>query len=82
MLEAFPYTYEPTHKFLPDKRNASGYKELGEKQYKSSVQVFKKLDSNIKLICVCGNHDIGNKDTLKIYESNVVRIIIFFGSVG
>ncbi len=73
MLDAFPYTKKPARASSPNKRERypSGYKDLREKQYQSFVQVLKELDPKIKLVCVCGNHDIGNtpdKDTLKIYR--------------
>lgn len=34
--------------------------EINELQVKDFQQVFARLDPSISLICVCGNHDIGN----------------------
>lgn len=31
-------------------------------------KVFSKLDENIPLVCVCGNHDVGNKPTKKTIQ--------------
>lgn len=67
MLDAFPYEQ------LPEiaKESRCGTRELREKQYESFVKVLTELDPDIKLVCVCGNHDIGDipsKDTLQVYK--------------
>lgn len=44
--------------------------EINELQIKDFQQVFSKLHPSISLICVCGNHDVGNtpdKNTIKKY---------------
>ena len=44
-----------------------------ENQESDFKNVFKDLHSNIPLICVCGNHDIGNiptKETVESYRSS------------
>ncbi|CAL8134212.1 unnamed protein product [Orchesella dallaii] len=65
MLDAFPYTVSQNSREFP------GALELREKQYQDFVQVFKELVSDVKLVCVCGNHDIGDtptKETLQVYK--------------
>lgn len=45
--------------------------EIRERQYADFVKVFKNLDPEIKLICVCGNHDVGDdptEETVAIYR--------------
>jgi len=45
--------------------------QVRNEQYADFAKVFKKLDPEIKLICVCGNHDVGDeptKDTVQIYR--------------
>lgn len=42
-----------------------------ERQYADFIEIFKGLDPEIKLVCVCGNHDIGDMptaETTKIYR--------------
>lgn len=44
--------------------------DINELQIKDFQQVFSKLHPSISLICVCGNHDVGNtpdKNTIKKY---------------
>lgn len=44
--------------------------EINELQIKDFQQVFSKLHPSISLICVCGNHDVGNipdENTIKKY---------------
>lgn len=67
MLDALPFTKEerPSLSFPP------GDRTLRQKQYIDFVKVFRKLDSAVKLICVCGNHDIGDvptRDSLQYYR--------------
>lgn len=38
--------------------------EIGQKQVVDFKRIFSKLDPKIPLVCVCGNHDIGNEPTL------------------
>ncbi|KAG4071292.1 hypothetical protein HA402_003996 [Bradysia odoriphaga] len=57
MLNAFPYE---------DSRNTR------DKQYADFVDIFKGVDPDIKLVCVCGNHDIGDTptpETARIYRA-------------
>lgn len=42
-----------------------------DQQYADFVEIFKDLNPDIKLVCVCGNHDIGDEpttETAKIYR--------------
>lgn len=58
MLDAFPY------------RGSS--MDIRAKQYADFVDIFKSVDPDIKLICVCGNHDIGDiptPETAQIYRT-------------
>jgi len=73
MLDAFPYSRKPSEVFPPEKQASypRGLKDRRGQQYDSFVTVFKELDPDIKLVCVCGNHDIGDvpdQNTLKIYR--------------
>lgn len=57
MLDAFPYEGDSA--------------KLRERQYADFVKLFKDLDPSVKLVCVCGNHDIGDdptKESLAIYR--------------
>lgn len=47
---------------LVDSRPAS---EVGTKQVADFKRIFAKLDQRIPLVCVCGNHDIGNEPTVQ-----------------
>jgi len=50
----------------------SDTEKIREEQYKDFVKVFEELDPEVKLVCVCGNHDIGNIPTshsLNVYRS-------------
>jgi len=52
---------------FPDK-----WPEIRSAQEKDFFKVFSKLNSDIPLVCVCGNHDVGNqpsKDTIHRYRS-------------
>jgi len=45
-------------------------REKRKLQLKSYKSIWRKLDPNIPLVCVCGNHDVGNaptKDTIGLY---------------
>lgn len=67
MLDAFPYLEQPDS----GPKIYSGFRNLREKQYEDFVKVFQELDPDVKLVCVCGNHDIGdipNRETLQIYR--------------
>ncbi|ODM88174.1 Serine/threonine-protein phosphatase CPPED1, partial [Orchesella cincta] len=62
MLDAFPYEVAENSREFP------GAQELRDKQYQDFVKVFRELVPEVKLVCVCGNHDIGDKpskETLK-----------------
>ncbi|EEB13831.1 conserved hypothetical protein [Pediculus humanus corporis] len=46
---------------------------LRKKQESDFKKVFQKLDKDIPLVCVCGNHDVGNsptRETMKLYNSS------------
>lgn len=43
--------------------NPGSNKVIRAKQYQDFVKVFAELDSSVKLVCVCGNHDIGDVPT-------------------
>lgn len=66
MLDAFPYVEHPG-----GPKPFPGVRDMREKQYQDFVKVIQELDPAVKLVCVCGNHDIGDipsKDTLEIYR--------------
>lgn len=47
-------------------------KDLRAKQYEDFTKVFQELDADVKLVCVCGNHDIGDvptQATLNVYRN-------------
>jgi len=79
MLDAFPYEVPQNSKEFP------GAKELRDKQYQDFVKVFKELAPEIKLVCVCGNHDIGDtpsKETLQVYKSQFGQDYFHFWAGG
>jgi len=49
--------------------------ELNELQINEFKQIFSKLHSSISLICVCGNHDVGNTPT----ENSIYKYRFNFG---
>ncbi|KAI3383387.1 hypothetical protein SNEBB_002097 [Seison nebaliae] len=56
-----------------------------EKQIKDLKKSFEKLKNNIKLICVCGNHDVGNNPThrsLEMYRNDWGKDFFSFWSGG
>jgi len=51
----------------------TGENAYAEGQIKAFKEVFRKIDSRVPLVCVCGNHDIGdipNSSTLQAYKRN------------
>ena len=42
--------------------------EIRKKQIKDLKEVLSELDSSIKLVCVCGNHDVGDIPTVESIE--------------
>lgn len=56
-----------------DMVNAFPWEEYNDPQEKDFKEVFKELDPSIPLVCVCGNHDVGDTPThqsLKKFRSN------------
>ncbi|EDO41535.1 predicted protein [Nematostella vectensis] len=56
-----------------DMVNAFPWEKYNDPQVKDFKDVFKELDPTIPLVCVCGNHDIGDKpteDSIKKYRNN------------
>ena len=47
---------------------ASEYPEVREKQEKDFKEIYSKLTPDIPMICVCGNHDVGNTPTKESIE--------------
>lgn len=57
---------------MPNERFLGSSIITREKQYADFVEIFKSLDPEVKLVCVCGNHDIGNvptREAVKIYRT-------------
>lgn len=55
--------------------------ELRENQEIDYKKVFEKLNEDIPLICVCGNHDVGNipnKETIKLQVFPFFKNVIVF----
>lgn len=55
--------------------------DLRAKQYEDFITVFQGLDPDVKLVCVCGNHDIGDtptKATLQVYRNQFGSDIFSF----
>lgn len=62
---------EPKPKFLVvcgDLVDAAPATEQRPAQVRDFRRIFSKLDSDIPLVCVCGNHDIGDVPTLEAIE--------------
>lgn len=43
--------------------------EIRKQQEKDFVDIYKELHPEIKLVCVCGNHDVGNEPTRESVET-------------
>ncbi len=68
MLDAYPYSTPQPPNF---RSSPPGLLPLREKQYKDFVKLFKLLDPRVKLICVCGNHDMGDipcREAVQVYR--------------
>lgn len=53
--------------------NAFPWHKYNDDQVRDFKQIFKELDPSIPLVCVCGNHDIGDsptQDSVRKYRSN------------
>ena len=48
--------------------------ELRKKQVYDLKFVLRELDPEIKLVCVCGNHDVGDKVSLLLRIINTFKI--------
>jgi len=49
------------------------YPEIRQRQEKDLKEIYSKLDPEIPMICVCGNHDVGNsptKETIAAYKAS------------
>jgi predicted MPP superfamily phosphohydrolase len=71
MLDSFPYPQQNS--------------DIRERQYTDFAKVFRDLDPSIKLVCVCGNHDIGDDPTpesLATYRSQFGPDYFAFWSGG
>lgn len=56
-----------------DMIDAFPWKKYYDAQLKDFQSVFQELDPEIPLLCVCGNHDVGDSptvETISIYKSN------------
>ena len=42
--------------------------EIRARQEEDFFKVYSKLDKDIPLVCVCGNHDVGNRPTKETIE--------------
>lgn len=70
MLDAFPHEGNSYQNIISVEITVLVYKEYTRaKQYSDFVDIYQTLDPEIKLICVCGNHDIGNIPTPEAAES-------------
>ncbi len=57
MLDAFP----------------NNWPEIRKEQERDFLKVYSELDEDIPLVCVCGNHDVGNtptRETVQTYRSS------------
>ena len=43
--------------------------DIRAKQIRDFVSVFSRLKPEIALVCVCGNHDVGNKPDVDAVQS-------------
>jgi len=83
MLDAFPYA--TLNELPPGANPTTGAGELRERQYKDFVKVFKELSPEIKLVCVCGNHDIGDiptETTVQVYRKQFGQDYFSFWAGG
>jgi len=60
-------------------------REIRKKQLAKYKEIWRQLDSEIPLVCVCGNHDVGNKptkDTIELYTEEFGDDYIAFWAGG
>ena len=65
LVDSYPYRVDP----MKDERPYPLDHELREKQLKDFIRIFSKLNIDIPLVCLCGNHDIGDEPTLETVNS-------------
>merc|ERR1712086_1091356 len=68
-----------TEKALPSWKKMLSRQEcddIQEQQNRDFQRIWSKLDSSIALVCLCGNHDVGNRPTVE----SVSRFNNYFGS--
>ena len=54
-----------------------GQNELRMAQTKDFMAVFQQLDPAIPLVCICGNHDLGDQPTPESLERYIIRKNVF-----
>ena len=52
-----------------DMIDAFPWKKYHKPQFEDFASAFKKLDDEIPLLCVCGNHDVGDRPTVETISS-------------
>ena len=58
---------------FPDK-----WPEIRSAQEKDFFKVFSKLNSDIPLVCVCGNHDVGKNFFFNFLDLFLLHFVAFF----
>ena len=67
LVDAAPPASRSTVEKLPDMEENS----LNRQQMRDFKKVFSQVDSDIPLVCVCGNHDVGdmpNRQTVQLWQ--------------
>jgi len=65
--------------------NQDAEQTIRKKQVEDLIQIFNKVLPSIPLVCVCGNHDVGNaptRESIEIYERDFGRHYFSFAVGG
>lgn len=52
--------------------------ELRKEQMKDFYEIFQNVDESIPLICVCGNHDMGDQPTVETVSRYTKLFFVLF----
>src|SRR4051812_24606349 len=63
LVHAFPPSYPKTNKWNLNQA------EMYQNQVRDFKKIFSKIDKSIDLVCVCGNHDVGDRPSSKTVSS-------------
>lgn len=56
--------------------------KLKQKQIDDFKRIYSQIDSSIPLICVCGNHDVGDTPTPKTIQKYELKLLFDLSSLN